>query len=147
MLKKPSYCYSHVFFPRSWRDTSAHAQRNHLTTERCRFTARLLHRAGHRLSPWGTVSYRAPVVCHTRTERWKQQSRCVEVCARCISTSKAACGGLSAALWLAPSLHGSSRECHENQKSWLRDRCSSLSKTRRRRQRREMETVRKIRIR
>lgn len=118
----------------------------------CCFTARLWHRAGRRLSPWETVSYKAPTVCHTRTERWKQPSRCVEVCARWISTWNAACGGLSAAFWIAPSLHGSSRECHENQKSWLRDCCSSLSKTRRprrrrRRRRREMDPARKIRIR
>lgn len=147
MWMKPSCCYwsSHVL-SRSWRDISAHAQRNHLTAERYRFTARLWHRAGRRLSPWGTVSYKAPAVCHTRSERWKQQSRCVEVCARCISTWNAACGGLSAAFWIAPSLHGSSRECHENQKSRLRGCCSSLSKTRRWRQR-EMDTARKIRIR
>lgn len=139
------------------KDISAHAQRNHLMAER------------FAVSPHGFGTERDADCLHerpsltrlqpsanTRTERWKQQSRCVEVCTRWISTWNAACGGLSAAFWIAPSLHGSSRECHENQKSWLRDCCSSLSNTRRprrrrrwrrRRRRREMDTARKIRIR
>lgn len=155
MSMKPSDCYwySHVL-SRSRRDISAHAQRNHLMAERL-----LFHRTALTQSGTQTVSMRDRLLQGSDRlpdEDWAletQQSRCVEVCARWISTWYAACGGLSAAFWIAPSLHGSSRECHENQKSWLRDCCSSLSKTRRprrrrrRRRRREMDTARKIRIR
>lgn len=56
---KPSYfccvCLYSQVWSGNWRDTSAHAQRNHLTAERRRFAARLWHRAGRGPSPWGAT--------------------------------------------------------------------------------------------
>lgn len=134
MLIKPVYYYycwdSHVW-ARSRRDTSAHAQRNHLTAERCRFTARLWHRAGDCL-------HEGPSVTRLQLSHRRGLS---------FGNSTAGLGSFThdqppremqpAADWVrlfgfAPSLHGSSRECHGNQESLLRDRCSSLSQTRRR---------------
>lgn len=150
MLMKPSDCcwYSHVL-SRSWGDTGAHAQRNHLMAERL-----LFHRTALAQSGTQTVSMRDRLLQGSNRlpyEDWALETA-AQVCGRFAHGGSPhemqPCGGLNAAFWIARSLHGSSRECHENQKSWLRDCCSSLSKARRRRRRwREMDTARKIRIR